>query len=178
MNQLTGTDVTNYNIAFKYFNILIIVFNIVLLPYWSSFTEAAHKKDVQWIKKNVKRLVYFWCLIVLGALFMLFVAGFVYELWIGKPVDIPLELSLFMGCSVIITCWNNIFAYFLNSISETKGQMIVLVVSALVNVPLSIVLLNAFGLSGVIIATCIVLFPLSIVLPLQYRSIIKNFAGK
>lgn len=174
MDRLSGTDVTYYNIAFKYFNILIILFNIVLLPYWSSFTEAAHRKDAHWIKANIKRLILFWGGMVALSVIMLFLSKFAYELWIGKPVDIPTKLSVFMGISVLITCWNNIFSYFLNSISKTRRQMYVLVISALVNIPLSFYLLDEMGTTGVIIATCIVLFPLSIALPLQYRSIIKN----
>lgn len=175
MSKLSGTDVTYYNIAFKYFNILIILFNIVLLPYWSSFTEAAHRKDVHWIQKNIRRLIYLWLGIVALSVLMLFVASYAYEIWIGKPVEIPLELSIFMGLSILITCWNNIFSYFLNSIAATSRQMIVLIISALVNIPLSFYLLNEMGITGVIIATGIVLLPLSIVLPVQYRSIIKNF---
>jgi O-antigen/teichoic acid export membrane protein len=174
MNVLSGDDVTNYDIAFKYFNILIILFNIVLLPYWSSFTEAEHKKDIYWIKKNVRRLILLWLGITALSICMLFVSNYAYELWIGAPVDIPLKLSIFMGLSILITCWNNIFSYFLNSIAKTKRQMYFLVVSALINVPLSFYLLDEFGITGVIVATSIVLLPLSIALPLQYRSIIKN----
>ncbi len=175
INGLTGADVTYYNIAFKYFNILIILFNIVLLPYWSSFTEAAHKKDVHWIKKNVRNLILLWLGITALSVIMLFASGYAYELWIGEPVSIPIELSIFMGVSVLITCWNNIFSYFLNSISKTKTQMIVLVISALINVPLSFYLLEKIGITGVIIATSIALLPLAIALPIQYRSVIKNF---
>ncbi|MFT5824312.1 MAG: O-antigen/teichoic acid export membrane protein [Crocinitomix sp.] len=174
INGMTGADVTYYNIAFKYFNILIILFNIVLLPYWSSFTEAAHRKDISWIKKNVRRLIMLWLAITGLSVIMLVASSYAYELWIGKPVTIPLELSIFMGISVLITCWNNIFSYFLNSISKTKRQMLVLVISALINVPLSFYLLDQIGITGVIIATSIVLLPLSIVLPLQYRSVIKK----
>ena len=32
INKLTGTEVLKYNVAFKYFNILIVVFNLILLP--------------------------------------------------------------------------------------------------------------------------------------------------
>lgn len=174
INQLTGKDVTVYNVTFKYFNILIIIFNIVLLPYWSSFTEAAHKKDHLWIRKNIKRLLYFWVLMAVLALCMLAVSDLAYAWWIGKPLHIPFELSIFMGISVLITCWNNIFAYFLNSVSATKWQMNVLVISALINVPLSVFLLDLMGITGVIIATSVVLLPLSVVLPIHYRLIMRK----
>jgi len=175
MTKLSGTDVTYYNIAFKYFNILIILFNIVLLPYWSSFTEAAHRKDIKWIQTNVRRLIYLWIGISLLSIIMLLASPCAYELWIGYTINIHIELSIFMGLSILITCWNNIFSYFLNSIAATRRQMIVLIISAFANIPLSLILLDQMNTTGVIIATSIVLLPLSIALPLQYRSIIKNF---
>ncbi len=177
INQLSGAEVTNYNIAFKYFNILIIIFNIVLLPYWSSFTEAVHRKDINWITKNVKRLMFFWGGMVLLGIIMLFLSSFAYDLWIGKETTISFQLSIFMGISVLITCWNNIFSYFLNSISKTNWQMYLLVVAALVNIPLSFLLMSYYNSTGVIIATTIVLLPLSIALPFQYRSIVKNLSS-
>lgn len=175
---MSGGDVTNYNIAFKYFNILIIIFNIVLVPYWSSFTEAAHRKDYQWLTKNVKRLMLLWCGMFALAIIMLFAASFAYELWIGRPVDVPFGLSFFMGISVLLTMWTTIFSYFLNSISKTQLQMYLLLGLAIINIPLSFYLMKELGLTGVIIATCVVLLPLAILLPFQYRSVISSFKAK
>ena len=173
-NQLSGTEVSKYNIVFKYFNILIVFFNLVLLPYWASFAEAAHQKDKKWIQSNIKRLVMIWCCIALLAIVMVLLSNTVYKLWIGKDLEISTSLSLTMCISILLTAWYNIFGYFLNGISETKLQTKILIISALFNLPLSFLLLNYFESTGVILATCIALIPLGILLPLQYRSIIKQ----
>jgi len=55
--------------------------------------------------------------------------------------------------------------------------MYLLVVAALVNIPLSFLLMSYYNSTGVIIATTIVLLPLSIALPFQYRSIVKNLSS-
>lgn len=172
----TGTDVTAFGVAFKYFNSIIILFNIVLLPYWSSFTEAAHRKDHQWIKKHIRKLIGWWATLFILGIIMLLIATPVYNWWIGADIGISFWLSAFMLLFVMLTCWNNIFAYFLNSIDETRRQMHILIWAALINIPLTIWLLNVFNLSGVVLASCLVLLPLSIALPLKYRQIIQSFS--
>jgi O-antigen/teichoic acid export membrane protein len=147
---------------------------LVLLPYWASFAEAAHQKDKKWIQSNIKRLVMIWCCIALLAIVMVLLSNTVYKLWIGKDLEISTSLSLTMCISILLTAWYNIFGYFLNGISETKLQTKILIISALFNLPLSFLLLNYFESTGVILATCIALIPLGILLPLQYRSIIKQ----
>ena len=52
ISKLFGPEeVVPYNIAFKYFSIITMVYSILLTPYWSSFTEAYTKNDFVWIKK-------------------------------------------------------------------------------------------------------------------------------
>src|ERR1035441_3601330 len=52
--------VTPYNIAYKYFGIITMMFGIIIAPFWSAFTEAWAKKDINWIKMIVKKLQYMW----------------------------------------------------------------------------------------------------------------------
>jgi O-antigen/teichoic acid export membrane protein len=174
INTLSGTEVLKYNMAFKYFNILLIVFNLALVPYWATFTEATISSNKTWIQKHVTKLVKLWFFIFAGALGMLFLANFAYQLWIGKDLKIPNLLSLFMAISILLTAWNSIFAYFLNAISETKLQMYLLLFSAIINIPLSFFLISKFQTKGVIIATCIALLPLAIALPIQYKKILEK----
>ncbi len=174
INKLSGTEVLKYNVAFKYFNILIVVFNLVLIPYWSSFTEAVTLKNKNWVKVHVKKLVLFWVIVVLGAVILYVLSAKAYQLWIGKNLNIPTSLSFFMAISILLTTWNSIFAYFLNAITEIKVQMFLLLFSAALNIPLSLYLIDEFHTKGVIIATCIALLPLSIVLPIQYHRIITK----
>jgi len=174
LNLFSGTEVSKYNIAFKYFNILMVIFNLVLVPYWASFTEAAHKKDKQWIVSHIKKLVFLWLAISFFSMFMIVLAPQAYQLWIGKELKVPFLLSLMMCISVLLTCWNNIFAYFLNAIARIKLQMRILLIGSFINLPLSIVLANKYSSVGVITATCITLLPLAIALPIQYNGIIKK----
>ncbi len=70
--QLFGpSKVTTYNIAFKYFSIIPMVFITIMLPFWSAFTKAWMEKDIIWIKSTIKKLQFFWLGLSVTAVFML-----------------------------------------------------------------------------------------------------------
>ena len=48
-------EVTSYNIVYKYFGILNMLFVIFIAPFWSASTEAYIKNDFNWIKKGIKK---------------------------------------------------------------------------------------------------------------------------
>ncbi|MFK8046231.1 MAG: lipopolysaccharide biosynthesis protein [Crocinitomicaceae bacterium] len=176
INKLSGSEVFKYNLAFKYFNILIVVFNVILLPYWSSFAEASHQNNKQWIKTHLKKLILVWFGTFVMGFVLLVSSNYAYHLWIGKTIEISFYLSVFMLISILLTAWNSIFAYYLNSISEVKSQTILSIISAGINIPLSLWLIDIYGAKGVIISTCISLLPLAIVLPIQSFQMIKKMS--
>jgi O-antigen/teichoic acid export membrane protein len=105
---------------------------------------------------------------------MYLVAPTAYRLWMGKEMEIPTLLSMIMALSALLTAWIAIFSYFLNAVAELKAQRNIILVSAFINIPLSIWLLGLFGISGVIMATCVSLLPLAIVLPQQYLRVVQK----
>ncbi len=59
--QLFGAaEVTPYNIAYKYFSVIPMVMGIITTPFWSAYTEAWIKKDINWIKNSIKKLKILW----------------------------------------------------------------------------------------------------------------------
>ncbi len=174
MSNLKGTDVSIYNLSFKYFNVIVVLFNLVLVPYWSSFTEAYYKKDKGWIKSSINKLMLLWLGIFLLSLVMIFLSDWAYDLWIGSEIHIPTRLSIFMAISILLTCWNNIFTFFLRGVSIVRFARNLLLFSALINIPLSFWLLYQYEATGVIIATCISLVPMAILLPIKYKSVLRK----
>jgi len=170
--------VTPYNIAFKYFSIITMIFVIIITPFWSAFTEAYVKKDIKWIKKSVQKLIYIWAVLCGLALIMLCLSNFAYKVWIGKSVHVPFSLSIGMLLFVVIISWNHVFIYFINGVGKIKLQFYSSVMESLVNIPLSILLAKylELGSVGVILATSICIFPRSIWAPIQYYKIINNRA--
>lgn len=179
ITQLFGpSEVTTYNVAFRYFNSITTVFTIFTTPYWSAFTEASVKGDMEWIRKTHNSLQKLWVGLVVLVLIMVFFAEPVYQLWIGNRVTVPLQLNIFMGIFSIITSWNNIIAAVVNGLGKVKLQLYYALLAALINVPLAILLGQKLkmGSAGVILATSLSLLICSIFGSIQVNRIISGRA--
>jgi len=138
-------EVTNFNIAYKYYSIITIVFTVILTPYWTAFTEAYFNKDFGWIKKTINRLILYWFLSVFILIIMVVIAGWVIELWVGNDAVVPLSLSLSICAYVAVTNWNAIFASFLNGVGKIRVQIFYAIIMGILNIPLCFVFVKAFG---------------------------------
>lgn len=175
--QLFGPkEVTPYNIAYKYFGIIPMIFSIVLTPFWSAFTEAYIKKDIDWINSSIKKLIKIWTVFTIGALVMLIGSDIIFKLWVGSLVKVPFLLSATIAFYVIINAWCMIFSMFLNGVGKLKLQLYSALFGALINIPLSIFLGKQIGISGVVLATCVIAVFSAIWSPVQYYKIINNTA--
>ncbi|MGE5681930.1 MAG: lipopolysaccharide biosynthesis protein [Bacillota bacterium] len=174
----TPAEVTIYNVAYKYFSIIPLVFGVILTPFWSAYTEALAKKDYFWIRRNIQKLIKIWVIFALLILIMLLISGGVYKIWTESKVQVPFILSVLMGLFSIISMWNNIFAYFVNGAGKIRLQMYVAGIGGIVNIPLSIFLARnlQWGVAGIIAATSICLLLGSVLVPLQSYKIINQKA--
>ncbi|HEY6142129.1 MAG TPA: oligosaccharide flippase family protein [Flavobacterium sp.] len=134
----TPGDVTNFNVAYKYYSIVTILFTIILTPYWTAFTEAYHIRDYSWIKEGMAKLYRYWYLSIILLVVMLFFSGFVIKLWVGNQINISLNLSIAICCYVAIFNWNAIFSIFINGVGKIRLQILVAPLAGLLNIPMSI----------------------------------------
>jgi len=172
-------EVVPYNIAQKYFSISLMVFNMLLTPYWSGFTEAYTQQDFLWIRSSMKNLSKFSFGSMILTILMLLLASYFYKFWIGDLVSIPFDLSLSMAVFFIICIFYSPYNAFINGLGKVRIQMFTLVGAAILNIPLSIILVKytPLGVEGVIIATIICIMPHAIICPLQYSKLIRNRAS-
>jgi len=178
ISQLFGPEqVTPYNIAFKYFSIITMVYSIILTPFWSAFTEAYTKKDLNWIRLSMKKLKSIWLLLIGAIILMILFSNTFYFLWVGNTVHVPMSITIVMALYVMINLWNAIYSTFLNGVGHIKFQLVAGLIGALVNIPLSIYLGKTIGISGVILSTAILGLPGFIFYPMQYHKII-HFKAK
>ena len=177
--QLFGSKyVTTYNVSFKLFSILVMVFNIIATPLWSAFTEAYTKNDLDWIKATIKTLEKIWLVLILFTVILLLISPYLFKLWLGDKVQVPFLLSVAMSSYVIVSIWQTIHVFFLNGIGKVKLQLYLVLFSSLINIPMAIFLGRKFGLVGITITSTILFAIMGIVFSIQTRKILNNTATK
>ena len=179
ITQLFGpAQVTVYNVAYKYFYLAPMVFNVIIAPFWSAFTEAYVKQEYDWIKGMMKKLVLIWAGLSTIVVLMIIFSDFVYMIWLKKNIEVPFLLSLLTGIFVITANWNNMFVYFLNGVGKVRLQFYNAIITAIINIPLSIFFAKYLnmGISGVMLSTIVCIIFGSVWAPIQYLKIINNKA--
>ncbi|WP_460914115.1 oligosaccharide flippase family protein [Spirosoma areae] len=180
ITQLFGpSEVTTYNVAFRYFNAASTLFAIAITPYWSAFTEASVKGDTLWMQKTHQYLQQLWLGLVIVVALMILASNTIYAVWVGSRVEVPIKLSICMGVFIIISCYNSIIASVINGLGKVRLQLYYALFSAVINVPLAILLgkmLN-MGSAGVILGTSISLLACSVLGNLQAQKLISGTAN-
>lgn len=179
ITQLFGpAQVTVYNVAYKYFYLAPMVFNVIITPFWSAFTEAYVKMEYDWIRQMMKKLMFIWGAVSIIVVIMIIFSNYAYYLWVGKEIEVPFLLSVLSGIFVITANWNNIFVYFLNGVGKIRLQFYNSIITAVINIPLSVFFAKYLnmGISGVMLSTIICIIFGSVWAPVQYLKIINNRA--
>lgn len=174
-------DVTSYSVVYKYFGMLIMIFNIFLTPFWSASTEAYHKNDIQWIKNGIKRYNQLNVLMLLGSILMLIFSDTLFRLWLGEgKVMIPLSLSVWGFVFFNLSMFGGKYGSFLNGISALRIQFIASIISPFIYIAVAMLLIKglAVGVQALFIASVAANFNGFLLGPLQYHMVInKNKKG-
>ena len=171
-------EVTVYNIAFKYFSSINMLFTILITPFWGAFTEAWVKKDIIWIKGIIRKLLYIWfALSVIGVAMLVFAKPF-YAAWVGNTIEIPFNISLSLYFYFITFTFGGVFVMFINGVGKVKLQMYASFIGAILFIVLAIALIKytSLGVVGLVLASIISNFYGIFLTPIQYKKIINNTA--
>jgi O-antigen/teichoic acid export membrane protein len=150
--------VTEYDVVYKFFSIVLLTFNIYITPYWSKIAIINSTKDstslLCLIKILKKRIIYF----ISSAILLIPCCKYFINIWIGSSVIIHLEVIIAISIYIISYIVQSAYSHVLNGIGVIKTQAILLIISGVLNIPLIYFLSKFIGLSGVIYANSFFLF--------------------
>lgn len=169
--------VTEYNIAYKLFSVIIMLFNVIMTPYWSAFTEAYASENFEWMKTSLTKLRKVWLgvsLILVPLIF--FASDWIYKIWIGEHTAIPIRLSFFMALYVIGYTGMMLSCFFLNGVGKLRIQLMLYFVVCIFNIPLSIYFVKLYGTTGVAISNVLIFIVMGLTLWHQCSRIVNKTA--
>ncbi|STA98786.1 oligosaccharide flippase family protein [Clostridium baratii] len=154
-----ASEVADYSIANKLFQVISTLYSILLIQLWSSIAEINLKKDYKSIKKSIKGLAILLIPVALAILFIIFKFNFIMRIWIGKELNISKLLICLCGVYAWLICFNGIFVNVQNGMGKIRVQTISSVLSCILNIPLAIFFIKIldFGVIGVMISNIICL---------------------
>lgn len=169
-------EVTVYNIVFKYFQVMVILNTIVVTPMWSGFTEMLERQDFDMMRKAIKKMNRISLLLTGGLLVMALLSPWVFELWIGNAVKIPIGITCIMAIYFIQILFIAVYNMFINGSGKIKLAMYFTVFEIVVFILLAYFLGKyIMGIYGVIAASIITK---SFTFVLQYVQVNKIINGK
>lgn len=173
-------EVTPYNIAYRYFGMISMVFGILIAPYWSASTEAYVKNDIPWIRKSIRRMYITWLWVAGLGIIMLVFADFVYLLWIKGKVKIDFKISLFLMLYNISICFANIHIVILNGIGKINIQMIFNLIAMVFFIPISYYLAKYLnlGVVGIVLSSIICSLYGIVVAPFEIKKLLQKIEKK
>ncbi|MCC8068666.1 MAG: hypothetical protein LIO71_02745 [Ruminococcus sp.] len=127
---------------------------------------------MEWIKKTMTKIQK----IILGLFFsiigLILLSHIVYRIWIGDGINIPIGITISMGIYIFILVWSLSYSNFLNGMGKLKIQAINTITVGILFIPLGIILGNAYGIYGVIVALCLVNLSGAILNTIQFNKIV------
>jgi len=169
-------DVTVYNIAYKYFNLLIIAYTILISPMWNAYTEAYVNKDFTWIRQNFKRSLKLWALSVAAGIGMLGMAKIFYHLWIGEQVQVPFAVSLSVLIYVCFFNLNNCVTYLINGLNKIRIQIITSITFTIAYILIVFFTGSKYGIEGITLSMAACYAGMSLIHLYQSRLLINQKA--
>ncbi|HAD01148.1 MAG TPA: hypothetical protein DCE74_02830 [Porphyromonadaceae bacterium] len=144
-------EVSVFSLVYKYFNVIVTIFTLVLTPYWSFFTDSYAKNNYNQLKQGFKQLLISWLAISMVGVVMWIALPFSFKIWLNQELDIPAYLPVSLLLFSIFSNLGSVFIYFLNGTSSYLNfQLAIVLVFAALLYPLSAYLLPTYGVLGVV----------------------------
>ena len=147
---MNPAEVTPYQIAYRYFSILYMLFAIIASPLWSATTDAYTKGDWDWILRAMRKMNMLLVVSVAFVMLMIVVAPLFYHLWIGDKVEVELSLNIMMAIYSYMLVVSNSYSYILMGIGKIRMILIVTVSEMIIFVPIEYFACKYVGTTGLL----------------------------
>lgn len=165
---LGSERVTPYSVAWSLFSLPTLGITLAFPYLWPAYTHALARKDHRWIRRAFRAsLAVSLGIAFLASMPLTFFGRSIIRLWAGEVAVPPFALLVWMAIWSLVNTGLNAVVCLLNAAEEITLQAIAGVVTAILNLVLSVVWARSYGITGVIAAT-VVSFVVGAVLPMAF----------
>ncbi len=169
--------VTEYNVVYKYFSVPVMVFGIILTPFWNAYTEAYTLGDYSWMNSLYRKLTKMLLIGYLGVLVLIVFHSFFFKIWLGKSVDVHMSMVIAVSSYVVIQMFCNLQTSIINGTGCITLQLYGSFVMTVVNIPLALFLGSFLGAEGIIYSVAFLNLVWAVPSYLQVRKILNKTAS-
>ena len=176
-NFFSPEMVTPYQITYRDFSVLLVIFTVVCMPFWNATTDAYQRNDMEWIRKATKKLRlmtigFLFCLVV-----MILLSDTIYAIWIDRQTVIDIKMSIVMAVYIFILIYSMRYSYFINGIGKLRLQLYFTAAAAILFIPIAYLTTQwSHDIIWFMIVMCLVNIPGLIVNRIQFSKLINGKA--
>lgn len=177
-HYLGAAAVTPYSVTFRLFAYATLIQSLASVSLWPAYTEAAARKDFAWIRGVFKKNLKWNLLIAIGLVIVLTIFGrTIIQFWAGPAAVPPFAVVIWMGVWGIILSYLHVVGCLLNATGKVTRMSVYGVITAILNVILSIWLVRLYGISGVIAGT-VIAYTIASCIPIliDVRAVLAEFS--
>lgn len=175
-NLLGPSSVAEFNVAQRYFGVVHMVFTIIIVPFWSAFTDAFVKSDFEWMKSAQKKLELV-LLLCFGALIVLyFGVDMVIGLWTGGKISVHGNLSIMLVVYTFTQSASSLYMNLINGIGKIRLQFIIYIFFATISLPMIYFACKELGLWAALLLPTLTFITQAIIGRVQLNKILSGKA--
>ncbi|MCA1659369.1 MAG: oligosaccharide flippase family protein, partial [Verrucomicrobiaceae bacterium] len=178
-HYLGAAQVTPYAVTFALFANATLLQTLAYPSLWPAYTEAFAQKDFAWMRRTFRRhmqLSFVSALLIVALL--IFTGRAIIRFWAGETAVPPFATVVWMGAWNLMLATLYVASCLLNATGHLTGMTISGTVTAVLNIGLSILLAQKYGISGVIAGT-VIAFAVAHYIPtfIEVRSVLRKAAA-
>ena len=177
-NLFSPEMVTPYQITYRYFSILLVIFTVICMPFWNATTDAYQRNDMRWIRNATHKLRlltigFLVCLVV-----MILFSDTVYAIWIDRQTIIDIKMNIAMAVYIFIIIYSLRYSYIINGIGKLRLQLIFTTAAAILFIPLAYLTTQwTHDIIWFMAVMCLINIPGLIVNRIQFDKLLKGQAA-
>ena len=150
-HYLGASEVTPYSVAWRLAGLSALLQTLIFPALWPAYAEAYAKHEYTWIRRTfamtLKGVVAFNVICAAG---LVLFGKTAIRVWAGRAAVPGTYLLIAMGAWIVVNGFMSVESCLLAALNRTRGQAILSVTAAVVNIGLSLALVRHLGAIGVI----------------------------